>query len=109
MFLTRDRARLLRLGLNVKTDVAVRVIFEERSLACVRQTHCSILLLNVSHLIARCIESCSREWDPARRFLTRYTSLHIQPLSAPPQAPHFSIAGVFDDGKAIPVFPSPFE
>ena len=37
------------------------------------------------------------------------TRLHVELFATLPQAAHFSIAGVFGDGKAIPVFHSTFE
>src|SRR5437879_3554343 len=88
----------------MKCQVLVRIVSEQWSQACAGQSLNAFLFLEIGHFLARCFQTGSLQRNPASRSLTENASLHIESLSTSPQSAHFSIARVFDDGKAIPVF-----
>jgi hypothetical protein len=62
------------------------------------------LFFQVGHFIASGFQRRGLQWNLSCGLLSRNSRLHVQFLAPPPQPAHFSIAGVFDDGKAVAVF-----
>jgi hypothetical protein len=88
----------------MKFQVFVSVVGEQWSQAGVGQSLDPLLLFEIRHLLPRRFQvGRLQRYSPSRPF-TENTSLHVEFLSSAPQSSYFSIAGVFDDGKAIPVF-----
>src|SRR6266404_5417903 len=88
----------------VKRQVLFSVVAEQWTQTCVRKSLDALLLLEIGHFLACCFQTGRCQRNPASGSLTANASLHVEFLSTSPQSAHFSIARVFDDGKAVAMF-----